>query len=81
MAPGSRDKRPGPTAALRAIGGGERSISSHYERHCNRICISQALLVQAAAFTSIFLCCSTAFAVFGMVMVSTPFEKFATILS
>jgi hypothetical protein len=37
--------------------------------------------LQAADFTSIFFCCSTAFAVFGMVTVSTPFEKSAAILS
>ncbi len=36
---------------------------------------------QAAAFTSIFFCCSTAFAVFGMVMVSTPLANSAAILS
>ena len=36
---------------------------------------------QAPAFTSIFFCCSIAFADFGIVMVSTPLEKSAAILS
>ena len=52
-----------------------RRFMSHTATACCKPCI------QAAAFTSIFLCCSTAFAVFGMVMVSTPLEKSATILS
>jgi hypothetical protein len=36
---------------------------------------------QEADFTSIFFCCSSAFAVFGTVMLSTPFEKSAEIWS